>query len=127
MQQTGLPQIRTSEIVNSSPGKRPATVSSAPFADRIRCETSKPDLEHARQFAEAIDAEFPDKLLAYNCSPSFNWKANLDNETMRHYREELRAMGYKFQFIALAGWHVLNWSMFNQSRAYKADGMYAYL
>ena len=98
----------------------------APYADMIWCETSKPDLAQAQKFADAIHAEYPDQLLAYNCSPSFNWKANLDEETMRHFREELGKMGYKFQFITLAGWHALNSSMFNLARAYKADGMYAY-
>lgn len=98
----------------------------APFADMIWCETSKPDLEQAKRFAEAIHAQFPQKLLAYNCSPSFNWKANLDGETMKRFREELGSMGYKFQFITLAGWHALNSSMFRLSRAYKTDGMYAY-
>ena len=98
----------------------------APHADLIWCETSKPDLDQARRFAEAIHAQFPDQLLAYNCSPSFNWKANLDDETMRHFREELGKMGYKFQFITLAGWHALNSSMFRLARAYKAEGMYAY-
>ena len=98
----------------------------APYADLIWCETSKPDLDQARRFAEAIHAEFPGKLLAYNCSPSFNWKANLDDETMKTFREELGKMGYKFQFITLAGWHALNSSMFNLSRAYKESGMYAY-
>ncbi len=98
----------------------------APFADLIWCETSKPDLDQARRFAEAIHAEFPGKLLAYNCSPSFNWKSNLDDETMRHFREDLGRMGYKFQFITLAGWHALNLSMFQLARAYKIDGMYAY-
>ena len=98
----------------------------SPYADMIWCETSKPDLDQAKRFADAIHAEFPDQLLAYNCSPSFNWKANLDDDTMRNFREELGKMGYKFQFITLAGWHALNSSMFNLSRAYKADGMYAY-
>jgi len=98
----------------------------APYADMLWCETSKPDLAQAQKFADAIHARFPDQLLAYNCSPSFNWKANLDEETMRRFREELGKMGYKFQFITLAGWHALNSSMFNLSRAYKADGMYAY-
>jgi isocitrate lyase len=98
----------------------------APYADLIWCETSKPDLEQAQRFADAIHAEFPDQLLAYNCSPSFNWKANLDDETMKTFREELGRMGYKFQFITLAGWHALNSSMFNLSRAYKKEGMYAY-
>ena len=98
----------------------------APYADMLWCETSKPDLDQAKRFADAIHAEFPDQLLAYNCSPSFNWKANLDDDTMRNFREELGKMGYKFQFITLAGWHALNSSMFKLSRAYKADGMYAY-
>ncbi len=98
----------------------------APYADMIWCETSRPDLEQARRFAEAIHAEFPDQLLAYNCSPSFNWKANLDDNTMKTFREELGKLGYKFQFITLAGWHVLNSSMFRLSRAYRAEGMFAY-
>ena len=98
----------------------------APYADMIWCETSKPDLAQARRFAEAIHEQYPDQLLAYNCSPSFNWKSNLDDETMRHFREELGRMGYKFQFITLAGWHALNSSMFRLARAYKTDGMYAY-
>jgi isocitrate lyase len=98
----------------------------APYADMIWCETSKPDLEQARRFADAIHARFPGKLLAYNCSPSFNWKSNLDEATMKRFREELGKMGYKFQFITLAGWHVLNSSMFRLSRAYKAEGMFAY-
>jgi isocitrate lyase len=98
----------------------------APYADMLWCETSKPDLDQAKRFADAIHAEFPEQLLAYNCSPSFNWKANLDDDTMRSFREELGKMGYKFQFITLAGWHALNSSMFNLSRAYKDDGMYAY-
>ncbi len=98
----------------------------APYADMIWCETSKPDLKQAERFAKAVHAEFPGKLLAYNCSPSFNWKANLDDATMKTFREELGRMGYKFQFITLAGWHVLNSSMFNLSRAYKQDGMFAY-
>jgi isocitrate lyase len=98
----------------------------APYADMLWCETSKPDLAQAQKFADAIHAKFPDQLLAYNCSPSFNWSANLDDETMLHFREELGKMGYKFQFITLAGWHALNSSMFKLSRAYKAEGMYAY-
>lgn len=101
-------------------------LSYAPYADMLWCETSKPDLKQAQKFADAIHAQFPGKLLAYNCSPSFNWKANLDDNTMKHFREELGAMGYKFQFITLAGWHALNSSMFKLSRAYKAEGMYAY-
>jgi len=101
-------------------------LSYAPYADLLWCETSKPDLGQAQRFAEAIRKEYPDQLLAYNCSPSFNWQANLDERTMRRFREELGSMGYKFQFITLAGWHALNSSMFRLSRAYKAEGMYAY-
>ena len=98
----------------------------ADYADMIWCETSKPDLEQAKIFADAIHAEYPDQLLSYNCSPSFNWKANLDDATMKIFREELGKMGYKFQFITLAGWHALNSGMFNLARAYKEEGMYAY-
>jgi isocitrate lyase len=98
----------------------------APYADLLWCETSKPDLAQAQRFADAIHEQFPDQLLAYNCSPSFNWRANLDDNTMKSFREELGKMGYKFQFITLAGWHALNSSMFNLSRAYKEEGMYAY-
>ena len=98
----------------------------APYADLVWCETSKPDLAQAKRFAEAMHAKFPGKMLAYNCSPSFNWKANLDDATMKTFREELGRMGYRFQFITLAGWHALNSSMFNLARAYKKDGMYAY-
>ena len=98
----------------------------APYADLIWCETSRPDLEQAKVFADAIHAEYPDQLLSYNCSPSFNWKANLDDATMKTFREELGKMGYKFQFITLAGWHALNSSMFNLCKAYKEEGMYAY-
>ncbi len=101
-------------------------LSYAPFADLIWCETSKPDLAEARKFSEAVKKKYPDQLLAYNCSPSFNWKANLDDNTMRRFREELAAMGYRFQFITLAGWHSLNLGMFELSRAYQAEGMYAY-
>jgi len=98
----------------------------APYADMIWMETSTPDLKQAKAFADAIHAKFPGKLLAYNCSPSFNWKAKLDEATMRVFREELAKMGYKFQFITLAGWHALNNSMFELAKAYKSDGMWAY-
>ncbi len=101
-------------------------LSYAPYADLIWCETSKPNLDEARQFAQAIKQQYPNKLLAYNCSPSFNWKAKLDEKTMRNFRESLAEMGYKFQFITLAGWHALNNSMFELARAYKAEGMWAY-
>ncbi|WP_147536048.1 isocitrate lyase [Bacillus marasmi] len=98
----------------------------APYADMIWCETSEPNLEEARQFAEAIHAKFPGKLLAYNCSPSFNWKAKLDDETIAKFQIELGKMGYKFQFVTLAGFHALNHSMFNLALGYKDRGMAAY-
>ncbi|WP_299701592.1 isocitrate lyase [uncultured Pontibacter sp.] len=98
----------------------------APYADLIWMETSTPDLEQARRFAEAIHAEYPGKLLAYNCSPSFNWAAKLSVEKMETFREELAKMGYKFQFITLAGFHALNTSMFELAKAYKARGMAGY-
>ncbi len=98
----------------------------APYADLVWCETSKPDLGEAREFAQAIREKYPEKMLAYNCSPSFNWKQNLDDKTMKVFREELADMGYKFQFITLAGWHALNHSMFELAQAYKKEGMYAY-
>jgi isocitrate lyase len=98
----------------------------APYADLIWCETSTPDLGQARAFAEAIRAKFPDKLLAYNCSPSFNWKKHLDDATIARFQRELGAMGYKFQFVTLAGFHALNYAMFELARAYKTDGMAAY-
>jgi isocitrate lyase len=98
----------------------------APYAELIWCETSKPDLEEARRFAEAILARHPGKLLAYNCSPSFNWKKNLDDGTIMRFQWELAAMGYKFQFITLAGFHALNLSMFELARAYRLNGMAAY-
>lgn len=101
-------------------------LSYAPYADLIWCETSKPDLTQAERFAKAIHAKYPGKLLAYNCSPSFNWRANLPVERLRDFREQLATMGYRFQFITLAGWHALNLSMFELARAYKQDGMYAY-
>lgn len=98
----------------------------APYADLIWCETSKPSLEEARQFAEAIHAKFPGKMLAYNCSPSFNWEANLDKETIETYQQEIAKMGYKFQFVTLAGFHALNYSMFKLARGYRDRGMGAY-
>jgi len=101
-------------------------LSYAPYADLIWMETSNPDLEFARQFAEAIHAEYPGKMLAYNCSPSFNWAAKLSVAEMETFREDLAAMGYKFQFITLAGFHALNTSMFELSRAYKERGMAGY-
>ncbi|KMK76138.1 isocitrate lyase [Alkalihalobacillus pseudalcaliphilus] len=98
----------------------------APYADLIWCETSEPDLDEARRFAEAIHEKFPNKLLAYNCSPSFNWKAKLDDDTIESYQKELGKMGYKFQFVTLAGFHALNHSMFELARGYQESGMAAY-
>src|SRR5579862_1075622 len=99
----------------------------APYADLVWCETGKPDLAEAREFAEAIHARFPGKLLAYNCSPSFNWKRKLDDAQIARFQRELAAMGYCFQFITLAGFHALNYSMFELARAYKAQQMTAYV
>ena len=98
----------------------------APYADLLWCETSKPDLAEAREFAEAVHAEHPNKMLAYNCSPSFNWKKNLDATTIAKFQRELGAMGYKFQFVTLAGFHALNYSMFELAQAYNERDMAAY-
>ena len=98
----------------------------APYADLIWCETSEPNVEEARRFAEAIHAQYPGKLLAYNCSPSFNWKKKLDDATIASFQPELAKMGYKFQFVTLAGFHALNLSMFELARGYKDSGMTAY-
>ena len=98
----------------------------APYADMLWWETSKPNLDEARQFADAIHAEFPGKLLAYNCSPSFNWEANLDKETIATFQQEIAAMGYKFQFVTLAGFHQLNHGMFELAKGYSERGMAAY-
>ncbi|WP_243385798.1 isocitrate lyase [Bacillus kexueae] len=98
----------------------------APYADLIWCETSEPNLEQARQFAEAIHEKFPGKLLAYNCSPSFNWKKKLDDQTIANFQKEIAKFGYKFQFVTLAGFHALNYSMFELARKYKEAGMAAY-
>ena len=99
----------------------------APYVDMLWCETGTPDLGFAKAFADAIHAKFPGKLLAYNCSPSFNWKKNLDDATIAKFQRELGAMGYKFQFITLAGFHALNYSMFQLARGYKASQMAAYV
>jgi isocitrate lyase len=99
----------------------------APFADLVWCETAKPDLEEARAFAEGLHRDFPGKLLAYNCSPSFNWKRKLDDATIAKFQRELAAMGYRFQFITLAGFHALNYSMFELAHAYKTQHMSAYV
>ena len=101
-------------------------LSFAPYADLLWFETSKPDLKQAKIFADAIHAKFPGKLLAYNCSPSFNWKANLDDATIATYQQALGAMGYKFQFVTLAGFHALNYSMFDLASQYRDAGMAAY-
>ncbi|VVE24243.1 isocitrate lyase [Pandoraea terrigena] len=99
----------------------------APYVDLVWCETGKPDLEFARQFAEGIHKHFPDKMLSYNCSPSFNWKKNLDDATIAKFQKELGAMGYKFQFITLAGFHSLNYSMFNLAHGYARRQMSAFV
>ena len=99
----------------------------APYADLVWCETAKPDLEEARRFAEAVHQRFPGKLLAYNCSPSFNWKRKLDDGTIARFQRELGAMGYRFQFITLAGFHALNFSMFELARGYRDRQMSAYV
>ena len=98
----------------------------APYVDLLWCETSKPDLREAREFAEAVHRVHPGKMLAYNCSPSFNWKKNLDDATIASFQQELAAMGYRFQFITLAGFHALNFAMFELARGYKHSGMSAY-
>jgi isocitrate lyase len=101
-------------------------LSYAPYADLVWCETGKPDLEEAKHFAEAIHRQYPGKWLAYNCSPSFNWEAKLDKATIAKFQRELGAMGYKFQFVTLAGFHALNHSMFELARGYRDRGMAAY-
>jgi len=98
----------------------------APYADMLWCETSTPDLAEARQFAEGVHAKFPGKLLTYNCSPSFNWEKHLDKPTIAKFQRELAAMGYRFQFVTLAGFHAINHSMYELARAYKARAMSAY-
>jgi isocitrate lyase len=98
----------------------------APYADLVWCETAKPDLEEAKKFADAIHKEHPNQLLSYNCSPSFNWKKHLDKDTMKKFQSELGKMGYKFQFITLAGFHLNNYATFKLAQAYKKEGMSAY-
>jgi len=102
-------------------------VAYAEYADMVWCETGKPDLEFARRFAEAVHAKYPGKLLAYNCSPSFNWKKNLDDATIARFQHELGKMGYKFQFITLAGFHSLNYAMFSLAHAYARNNMTAFV
>ena len=125
-----LPGERTSEgffrITGGLDCAIARAVAYAPYADLLWCETSKPDLEEARRFAEGVHAVFPGKLLAYNCSPSFNWKKHLDDLTIARFQRELGAMGYKFQFVTLAGFHALNHGMFELARGYRAKGMTAY-
>ncbi len=99
----------------------------APYSDLIWMETGTPDLEVARRFAEAVKSEFPDQMLAYNCSPSFNWKKHLDDATIAKFQRELGAMGFSFQFITLAGFHALNYSMFDLAHGYARDGMKSYV
>ena len=101
-------------------------LSYAPYADLLWCETAKPNLYEAQRFADSIHEKYTNQMLAYNCSPSFNWKENLDEGTMKRFREELYKMGYKYQFITLAGWHSMNMGMFELSKAYKEEGMWAY-
>ena len=98
----------------------------APYADIVWCETSEPNIDDARRFANAIHSEYPGKLLAYNCSPSFNWKKKLDDQAIATFQKELALMGYKFQFITLAGFHALNLAMFELAQAYRDSGMSAY-
>ena len=98
----------------------------APYADLVWCETSEPNLEDAKRFAKAIHEKFPGKLLAYNCSPSFNWKKKLDDKTIANFQKEIASYGYKFQFVTLAGFHALNYGMFELARGYKERGMAAY-
>jgi isocitrate lyase len=99
----------------------------APYADLVWCETAAPDLHEAKQFAEGIHREYPGKLLAYNCSPSFNWKKKLDDATIAKFQRELAAMGYRFQFITLAGFHLINFSMYELARGYRDSQMTAYV
>src|SRR5579862_2411810 len=99
----------------------------APYVDLLWCETGKPDLDEAREFAEGVRAQFPDKLLAYNCSPSFNWKRKLDDAEIARFQRELASMGYRFQFITLAGFHALNYSMFDLAHRYRTQHMSAYV
>jgi isocitrate lyase len=99
----------------------------APYCDMIWCETPEPSMEDARKFAEGVHAKYPGKLLAYNCSPSFNWKRKLNEATIARFQRELGAMGYKFQFVTLAGFHAVNLSMFELAKGYHESGMTAYV
>lgn len=125
-----LPGQRTSEgffrIRGGTQSAIARSIAYAPYADLLWCETSKPDLEEAREIAEGIHAQYPEKMLAYNCSPSFKWKKHLDDAAISRFQRELSAMGYKFQFVTLAGFHALNLSMFELARDYRETGMTAY-
>jgi isocitrate lyase len=99
----------------------------APYSDLLWFETSTPDVDEARTFAEAIHGEFPDKMMAYNCSPSFNWRQHLDDDAIARFQKELGAMGYRFQFVTLAGFHAINASMFELAKGYATEGMTAYV
>jgi isocitrate lyase len=101
-------------------------ISYAPYADLIWCETARPDLGEAKKFAEAVHKVYPEQILSYNCSPSFNWKANIDDATIAKFQRELGAMGYKYQFVTLAGFHSVNTGMFELAHAYRDRGMAAY-
>ncbi len=124
-------KTRTSEGFHEMKGGIECAISRglayAPYADLIWCETSTPGMDEAKKFAEAMHKKFPGKMLAYNCSPSFNWRKNLDDISIAKFQKELGAMGYKFQFITLAGFHSLNYSMFELAKAYKAHGMTGYV
>jgi len=123
--------VPTREAINRTrPGLEQAIsrgLAYAPYADLVWCETGKPDLEYAKKFAEAIHKEFPGKMLSYNCSPSFNWKKNLDDETIANFQKELGAMGYKFQFVTLAGFHSINAGMFRLASGYRERNMSAFV
>jgi isocitrate lyase len=125
-----LTGVRTSEGFFELRGRLDAAIARglayAPYADLIWCETSSPDIGEARRFADAIHARFPGRLLAYNCSPSFNWSKNLDAKGIASFQKDLGAMGYAFQFVTLAGFHSLNLSMFELARGYHHDAMAAY-
>jgi isocitrate lyase len=114
-------------VLNGMPAGIARGLAYAPYSDLLWMETSTPDLDEAREFAEAIKAEYPDQMLAYNCSPSFNWRKHLDDGTIEKFQRELGEMGYKFQFITLAGFHALNYSMFDLARGYAGEGMPAYV
>src|SRR5262245_34197751 len=116
--------FRTQEGIDAAIAR---AISYAPYADMLWCETSTPDMDEAKAFAEAVHQEFPGKLLAYNCSPSFNWKKTLDDAQIAKFQKELGAMGYRFQFITLAGFHALNASMFDLAKGYATEGMTAYV